>query len=123
MGGVVDEVVKVKCESRGGRGGGVVMVMVCRVWRRIRVKSLVQQQDRSLGFFVRMGGATAAVAAAVAAAAVAVVVLEGVAAVVKAAVQLSPGEGLVWKAQVWEGQTVSQVAGAIGPQIEPAFCV
>ena len=64
-------------------GWAVVMVMVCQVCRRIRVRSLVQQQGRSRRRFVRMGGAFAVVAA------VAVVVLEDVAAVVRAAVQLS----------------------------------
>ena len=76
------------------------MVMVCRVWRRIRVRSLVQQQCRNLRCFVRMEGVTAAVVVAVAAAAVVVVVLGGVAVVVKAAVQLSQEEGRARKAQV-----------------------
>ena len=68
------------------------------------MKSLVQQQGRSRRCFVRLGGATVAVAAAVvvaAAAAVGVAVQDSVVAVVKAAVQLCPGEGLVGKAQVW----------------------
>ena len=65
------------------------------------MRSLVQQQCRSLRCFVRMEGVTAAVVVAVAAAAVVVVaVLEGVAVVVKAAVQLSQEEGRAWKAQV-----------------------
>ena len=98
------------------RWAGVVMVMTCRMWSQV-------QQGQSLRCFVWMKGVLAAVAFVVAAVAVVVVVQEGVAAVVQAAVQLSQGEGGVWKAQVREGWTASEVNGELVFQTGPVFCV